>query len=112
MPHRTDGTIIFAPAGELVPVALGNLARGGTLALAGIYMTPIPRLDYETDLFYERGIRSVTANTRADGAEFLAEAARGSVRLTTTEFPLEVANQALELLKQGAISGSGVLLTA
>jgi propanol-preferring alcohol dehydrogenase len=54
----------------------------------------------------------VTANTRADGAELLAEAARGSVRLTTTEFPLEVANQALELLKQGAISGSGVLLTA
>jgi len=112
MPHRTDGTIIFAPAGELVPVALGNLARGGTLALAGIYMTPIPRLEYEADLFYERGIRSVTANTRADGAELLAEAARGSVRLTTTEFPLEVANQALELLKQGAISGSGVLLTA
>jgi propanol-preferring alcohol dehydrogenase len=112
MPHRTDGTIIFAPAGELVPVALGNLARGGTLALAGIYMTPIPRLEYEADLFYERGIRSVTANTRADGVELLTEAARGSVRLTTTEFPLEVANQALELLKQGAISGSGVLLTA
>jgi propanol-preferring alcohol dehydrogenase len=110
MPHRTEGTILFAPAGELVPVALRNLARGGTLALAGIYMTPIPRLDYEADLFYERGVRSVTANTRADGVEFLAEAARGPVRLTTTEFPLEVANQALELLKQGAISGSGVLL--
>ena len=111
MPHRTEGTILFAPAGELVPVALRNLARGGTLALAGIYMTPIPRLEYEADLFYERGIRSVTANTRADGTEFLAEAARQPVRLTTTEFPLEVANQALELLKQGAISGSGVLLT-
>jgi len=111
MPHRTEGTILFAPAGELVPVALRNLARGGTLALAGIYMTPIPRLDYEADLFYERGIRSVTANTRADGAAFLAEAARGPLRLTTTEFPLEVANQALELLKQGALSGSGVLLT-
>jgi propanol-preferring alcohol dehydrogenase len=74
-------------------------------------MTPIPRLEYEADLFYERGIRSVTANTRADGTEFLAEAARGPIRLTTTEFPLEVANQALELLKAGAISGSGVLLT-
>jgi propanol-preferring alcohol dehydrogenase len=110
MPHRTEGTILFAPAGELVPVALRNLARGGTLALAGIYMTPIPRLDYEADLFYERGVRSVTANTRADGVEFLAEAARGPVRLATTAFPLEVANQALELLKQGAISGSGVLL--
>jgi alcohol dehydrogenase, propanol-preferring len=111
MPHRTEGTILFAPAGELVPVALRNLARGGTLALAGIYMTPISKLDYEADLFYERGIRSVTANTRADGAAFLAEAARGPLRLTTTEFPLEVANQALELLKQGALSGSGVLLT-
>jgi propanol-preferring alcohol dehydrogenase len=111
MPHRTEGTILFAPAGEIVPVALRNLARGGTLSLAGIYMTPIPRLEYEADLFYERGIRSVTANTRADGTEFLAEAARVPVRLTTTEFPLEVANQALELLKEGAMSGSGVLLT-
>jgi alcohol dehydrogenase, propanol-preferring len=111
MPHRTEGTILFAPAGGLVPVALRNLARGGTLALAGIYMTPIPPLDYEADLFYERGVRSVTANTRGDGVAFLAEAARVPVRLSTTEFPLEVANQALELLKQGAISGSGVLLT-
>jgi propanol-preferring alcohol dehydrogenase len=111
MPHRAEGTILFAPAGELVPVALGNLARGGTLALAGIYMTPIPRLDYEAELFYERGVRSVTANTRADGAELLAEAARIPVRLATTEFPLDVANQALELLKRGVISGSGVLLT-
>jgi len=111
MPHRTEGTILFAPAGDLVPVALRNLARGGTLALAGIYMTPVPRLDYEADLFYERGIRSVTANTRADGAALLAEAARAGVRLTTTEFPLEVANQALELLKVGALTGTGVLLT-
>jgi alcohol dehydrogenase, propanol-preferring len=111
MPHRTEGTILFAPAGELVPVALRNLARGGTLALAGIYMTPVPALDYEADLFYERAIRSVTANTRADGAALLAEAAAVPVRLATIEFPLEVANQALELLKRGAISGSGVLLT-
>jgi propanol-preferring alcohol dehydrogenase len=111
MPHRTEGTILFAPAGELVPVALRNLARGGTLALAGIHMTPIPRLEYEADLFYERGVRSVTANTRADGVAFLAEAAGERVRLATTEFPLEIANQALELLKGGAITGSGVLLT-
>jgi alcohol dehydrogenase, propanol-preferring len=111
MPRRAEGTILFAPAGDLVPLALRNLARGGTLALAGIYMTPIPRLDYETDLFYERTLRSVTANTRADGVAFLAEAARAGVRLATTEFPLEVANQALELLKEGAISGTGVLLT-
>jgi propanol-preferring alcohol dehydrogenase len=111
MPRRTEGTILFAPVGELVPVALRNLARGGTLALAGIYMTAVPPLDYEADLFYERGLRSVTANTRADGTAFLAEAAQARVRLATTEFPLEVANQALELLKVGAISGTGVLLT-
>jgi propanol-preferring alcohol dehydrogenase len=111
MPHRTEGTILFAPAGDLVPVALRNLARGGTLALAGIYMTPIPKLDYEADLFYERGIRSVTANTRADGAALLAEAARARVKVSTTDFPLEVANQALELLKVGALTGTGVLLT-
>jgi alcohol dehydrogenase, propanol-preferring len=111
MPHRTEGTILFAPVGDLVPVALRNLARGGTLALAGIYMTPIPKLDYEADLFYERAIRSVTANTRADGEALLREAAAARVRLATTEFPLEVANQALELLKVGAISGTGVLLT-
>ena len=111
MPHRTEGTILFAPVGDLVPVALRNLARGGTLALAGIYMTPIPMLDYEADLFYERAIRSVTANTRADGEALLREAAAARVRLATTEFPLEVANQALELLKVGAISGTGVLVT-
>jgi propanol-preferring alcohol dehydrogenase len=111
LPHRAEGTILFAPAGDLVPVALRNLARGGTLALAGIYMTAIPPLDYEADLFYERSLRSVTANTRADGAALLAEAARVPVRLATTEFPLETANQALELLKAGAITGTGVLLT-
>jgi propanol-preferring alcohol dehydrogenase len=111
MPHRAEGTIVFAPAGDLVPVALRNLDRGGTLSLAGIYMTPIPRLEYEEDLFYERGIRTVTANTRADGAAFLAEAARIPVRLTTTAFALEAANEALARLKAGALAGSGVLLT-
>lgn len=110
LPHRTDSTIIFAPAGELVPVALRNLERGGVLALAGIYMTAVPPLDYTADLFYEREIRSVTANTRADGVELLAEAARIPVRLTTTEFPLAEANRALARLEQGAFPGSGVLL--
>jgi propanol-preferring alcohol dehydrogenase len=111
MPAPTDGTIIFAPAGELVPVALRNLARGGTLALAGIYMTPVPALDYERELFYERQVRSVTANTRADGEELLAEAARIPIRPETTAFPLTEANWALELLKRGSFAGSGVLLT-
>lgn len=111
MPRRADGTILFAPVGALVPVALRNLGRGGTLALAGIYMTDVPALQYERDLFYERKVTSVTANTRADGAAFLAEAARIPVRATTTTFPLAAANRALGALKRGALAGSGVLLT-
>jgi propanol-preferring alcohol dehydrogenase len=111
MPAKADGTILFAPVGDLVPVALRNLARGGTLALAGIYMTAVPPLDYERDLFYERNIRSVTANTRADGEELLAEAARIPIRPATTTFPLEDANRALALLKRGGFAGAGVLLT-
>ena len=111
MPAKADGTIIFAPAGELVPTALRNLARGGTLALAGIYMTPVPSLDYERDLFYERTVRSVTANTRADGEELLAEAARIPIRPATTTFPLAEANRALALLKRAGFAGAGVLLT-
>jgi alcohol dehydrogenase, propanol-preferring len=111
MPAKADGTILFAPVGDLVPVALRNLARGGTLALAGIYMTAVPPLDYERDLFYERNIRSVTANTRADGEELLADAARIPIRPATTTFPLEEANRALALLKHGGFAGAGVLLT-
>jgi alcohol dehydrogenase, propanol-preferring len=109
MPHAVDGAIIFAPAGALVPVALRSLARGGTLALAGIYMTPIPSLAYD-DLFQERRITSVTANTRLDGQELLAEAARIPIRPTVTTFPLQEANRALVALKDGAFAGSGVLI--
>jgi propanol-preferring alcohol dehydrogenase len=109
-PEPLDSAVIFAPVGELVPVALRALTRGGTLALAGIYMTPTPPLDYERDLFYERQLRSVTANTRADGEALLAEAARIPVRLTTTTFALEEANRALADLKGGRFAGSGVLV--
>jgi propanol-preferring alcohol dehydrogenase len=111
MPAKMHGTILFAPVGELVPVALQNLDRGGTLALAGIYMTAVPPLEYERDLFYERAIRSVTANTRTDGEKLLAEAARIPIRTATTTFPLEDANRALALLKRGGFAGAGVLLT-
>jgi alcohol dehydrogenase, propanol-preferring len=110
-PEPLDSAIVFAPVGELVPVALQRLARGGTLALAGIYMTPTPSLDYARDLFYERQVRTVTANTRADGAALLAEAARVPVRLATTTFPLADANDALVALKRGAFAGSGVLVS-
>lgn len=111
MPAKMHGTILFAPAGELVPIALRNLDRGGTLALAGIYMSSLPPLEYERDLFYERSLRSVTANTRADGEELLAEAGRIPIRPATTTFALEDANRALALLKRGGFAGAGVLLT-
>jgi alcohol dehydrogenase, propanol-preferring len=110
MPAPADGIIVFAPVGDLVPLALRNLAKGGTLALAGIYMSPIPVLEYR-DLFFERTIRTVTANTRADGDALLEEAARIPIRLTTTTFPLAEANQALDGLKRGSFAGSGVLVT-
>ena len=110
MPVPADGIIIFAPAGDLVPVALRNLRKGGTLSLAGIYMSTIPALDYR-DLFFERTIRTVTSNTRADGDALLEEAARIPIRLTTTTFALEQANEALDGLKRGAFAGSGVLVT-
>ncbi|HEY3066964.1 MAG TPA: zinc-dependent alcohol dehydrogenase family protein [Methylomirabilota bacterium] len=109
MPHATDGTIIFAPAGELVPRALENLAAGGTLVLAGIYMTPFPSMPYEL-VFQERMIRSVTANTRADGVALLHEAASIPLRPEIRSFALADANEALALLKQGAFRGTAVLV--
>ena len=111
MPEKAHGTIVFAPVGELVPVALRNLTKGGTVALAGITMTPVPRLDYARELFDERVVRSVTANTRADGEELLAEAARIPIRPAVTPFPLGAANEALVALKRGLLVGAGVLLT-
>jgi len=110
MPVKVDSAIIFAPAGELVPAALSRLEKGGTLALAGIYMTPIPPMDYEAHLFYERNIHSVTANTRADGRELLAEAAEIPIRPHTTTYPLPQANRALQDLKADRINGTGVLV--
>lgn len=109
MPSRVDGAIVFAPSGDVVPVALADLDRGGTLALAGIHMSRIPALDYGA-LFDERVVRTVTANTRADGAELLDEAARIPVRPTVTRFRLEAANDALIALKHGEIAGTGVLV--
>ncbi len=109
MPVATDGTIIFAPVGELVPLALRNLAPGGTLALAGIHMSQIPPIDY-ADLYRERAITSVTANTRADGEELLVEAAGIPIHPAVTTFSLAEANEALQRLKHGAIAGSGVLV--
>ena len=110
MPAEADSAIIFAPAGELVPVALASLRKGGTCALAGIHMSQIPAMDYERHLFYERDLHSVTANTRADGRDLLAEAARIPVRAHTTTYPLSDANRALQDLKADRINGTGVLV--
>jgi alcohol dehydrogenase, propanol-preferring len=109
-PEKLDSAILFAPVGTLVPPALEALDRGGTLAVAGIYLSDVPPLNYERHLFYEKTIRSVTANTREDGEELLRLAAQIPLRPKTTQFPLEEANRALQQLKHDAIKGSGVLV--
>jgi len=108
-PEKIDSAVLFAPAGHLVLPALEALDRGGTLALAGIYLTQIPPLDYERHLFYERNLRSVTANTRADGEELLRIAADIPIRPHTVPFPLADANVALQQLKHDGFEGAGVL---
>jgi propanol-preferring alcohol dehydrogenase len=110
MPARPQAGIVFAPAGEIVPLALESLDRGAALALAGIHMSPIPRLDYDTHLFQERDIHPVTANTREDGRNLLHESARANVTPHIRTYPLDQANEALADLKQGRIDGTGVLV--
>jgi alcohol dehydrogenase, propanol-preferring len=107
-PERLDSAIIFAPTGDLVPFALRALDPGGTLAIAGIHLSDIPVLEYPW-LFEERQIRSVTANTRSDGLEFLEVAARIPIRVTTTPYPLEAANRALADLAGDRVTGAAVL---
>ncbi len=108
-PEKLDSAVLFAPVGTLVPPALEALDRGGTLAIAGIYLTQVPPLDYERHLFYERQLRSVTANTRADGEELLRIAAEIPIRPRTVPFQLEDANEALQQLKRDGFEGAGVL---
>jgi alcohol dehydrogenase, propanol-preferring len=108
-PDKLHGAIVFAPAGEIVIPALRALERGGTVALAGIHMTAIPAINYDRDLFGERAIRSVTANTKQDGMDLLREAAAIPIRTHTQRFTLEEANQALKGLKAGTVQGAAVL---
>lgn len=112
MPVRVHSAIVFAPAGSLVPTALEHLEKGGTLALAGITMSAVPTLDYEKHLFYEKNVHSVTANTRADATELLAEAAEIPIRPHVTQYPLTDANRALQDLKADRLRGTGVLVMA
>jgi propanol-preferring alcohol dehydrogenase len=109
-PAPLHAAIVFAPAGEIVPAALRAVGKGGTVALAGIHMTPVPALDYETCLFHERTLTSVEANTRADGEELLREAAEVPIRPAVARFSLDQANEALIGLKADAIDGTGVLV--
>ncbi|MBL7199420.1 MAG: zinc-dependent alcohol dehydrogenase family protein [Anaerolineae bacterium] len=109
-PARMHSSILFAPAGVLVPQALDSLERGGTLALAGLTMTPIPELDYDRLLYWERTVRSVANFSRQDAAELLQLAEQIPIQTTVQAFPLEAANEALLALKRSEISGAGVLV--
>jgi alcohol dehydrogenase, propanol-preferring len=108
-PVPLDSAIIFAPVGGMVPAALAALGRGGTCAIAGIYLSAIPALDYEAHLFSERTLRSVTANTRGDAAEFLTLAQRLRIKVTTTPYPFDQADRALADLAGDRVEGAAVL---
>ena len=108
-PVRLDSAIVFAPVGDLVPVALEALDRGGTLAVAGIHLTDVPALDYQRHLFRERTLTSVTSNTREDGEELLRLATRLGVAATVTPYPLVRAADALDDLAAGRVRGAAVL---
>lgn len=111
-PSKLHSSIIFAPVGELVLDALSVLEKGGTVALAGIYMSPIPEMDYMKYLYQERTLRSVANATRQDGEELLRIAAEIPIRPVTQVFILEEANKALLVLKAGKINGAAVLQIA
>ncbi len=108
-PETLDAAILFAPVGDLVPVALRALDRGGTLSIAGIYLSDIPRLVYEDELFEERTLTSTTANTRRDGEELLRIAAEAPLRVQTTAYAFEDAERALTDLANDRVTGSAVL---
>lgn len=110
LPEPLDASILFAPVGTIVPTALASLDRGGTLAIAGIYLSEIPALDYERHLFQERTLCSVTANTRQDGRDFLEAAAMIGVKISVNPYPFRDADQALADLKHERFTGAAVLV--
>ncbi|MEU0953184.1 zinc-dependent alcohol dehydrogenase family protein [Streptomyces niveus] len=109
-PEPLDSAVLFAPVGDLVPVALEALDRSGTLAVAGIHLSDIPSLNYQRHLFQERDLRSVTSNTRQDGRDFLALAERIGIRVTVSPYPLSRADQALADLAGDRVNGAAVLV--
>lgn len=110
-PEKLDAAIVLAPAGEIVPAALGALRKGGVVVLGGIHMSPIPTFSYDL-LYQERAIRSVANNTRQDGEDFLRIAAEIPIRTHVQSYPLVEANRALNALKNDAIEGAAVLRVA
>jgi propanol-preferring alcohol dehydrogenase len=104
-----DAAIIFAPAGELVPAALRDLERGGVVVCGGIHMSDIPSFRYE-ELWQERAIVSVANLTRQDAVDFLALAPKVPVRTTTEPYRLDQANEALDDLRSGRLTGVAVLV--
>lgn len=108
-PSGFDAAIIFAPAGELVPKALQRLNRGGTIALAGIHMSPIPEMPYAL-LYGERTLRSVANSTRQDVLELLVLAAEIPIHTDVTTFPLSQANEVLQAMKESRFNGDAVLI--
>jgi propanol-preferring alcohol dehydrogenase len=108
-PAPLDRAVIFAPAGDLVPVTLSRLRPGGTLAINAIHMSAIPSMPYTT-IYGERTLRSVTNATRRDGTEFLDLAAKVGLHSTVVRYALDDANQALLDLKQGRLEGAAVLI--
>jgi propanol-preferring alcohol dehydrogenase len=108
-PEPCDAAIIFAPVGDLVPVALRQLVKGGTLVLGGIHMSPLPSMPYEL-LWGERVIRSVANLTRRDGEEFMDLAGRVPFDITVEPHPLDQANAVLQRLRRGDLTGAAVLV--
>jgi propanol-preferring alcohol dehydrogenase len=109
-PEPLDAAVLFAPVGDLVPVALRQLDRGGTLAIAGIYLSDIPALNYDRELFQERTVRSVTANTRQDGRDLVEFAATHALKVSVSPYPMSRADAALADLAAGEVNGAAVLI--
>jgi propanol-preferring alcohol dehydrogenase len=108
-PQPLEAAIIFAPAGELVPLALESVEKGGIVICAGIHMSDIPSFPYST-LWGERTLRSVANLTRRDGEEFLSLCSQASIRTESRPFPLHAANEALLALRSGSLQGAGILV--
>jgi alcohol dehydrogenase, propanol-preferring len=107
-PEPLDAAILFAPVGALVPAALAAVRKGGRVVCGGIHMSDIPSFPYRL-LWEERSVASVANLTRADGREFLALAPEAKVRTTTTPYPLDRANEALDDLRNGRLEGAAVI---